>query len=221
MGNDRNKKFAILIALFSVTCLLVYFHGQPVPVTKKISLREALTGLQGYRVARYITLEDDVYNFLDLDDYIFADYVSDKGKANLFIGYYFSSDKVSAAHSPLVCFPGQGWDITPPSWNTLYIGKNEIGYAEVTATFGEEKELVFYWYQAGERTNPQVYQNKIYTIYNKLFNGDGQHAFVRITVPLTDSSRDQAEQVAHDFMRTFYPKFLTYIREQADSKDND
>jgi EpsI family protein len=97
-------------------------------------------------------LEENIYQFLDLDDYIFRTYEKDGVQITLYIGFYYTADKVSAAHSPLVCFPGQGWTITEPEYKQLKVGDHQINYAQIDATLGNQKELIVYWYQSHDDT---------------------------------------------------------------------
>lgn len=215
MGNKRTKQLIILIGLFSISILFVYFYKKQVDSLGKPSLQGALASINGIVAVRNIKIEEDVYSFLDLDDYVFADYIINNRKVNLFIGFYYTVDKVSAAHSPLVCFPGQGWTISEHSSQRVNVGTDEILYAEIIATLDGQNDLVLYWFQAGKKTTPQVYKNKINSMVNKVLQNDQQHAFVRITVPLGESSYDKAKQTALDFLNIFYPKFLEFIEAEA------
>ena len=156
-------------------------------------------------------MDKKIYQFLDLDDYIFTNYIGNEGKVNLFIGYYYSANKISAAHSPLVCFPSQGWTINDLSRHHLNVGHHEIFHEEIIATLSEQKELVLYWYQSHLNTTPNVYMNKITTMYNKLMHREEQHAFVRVSIPFTDTNYAQAQKAGTNFIKAFYPKFIDFI----------
>lgn len=213
MGKSREKKLIVLIVLFLTTCFLVYGPSRERSdmVHKTHSLRDMMGQIQGYSVVNPITLGKSTYRFLDLDDYTFADYRGQDGLVNLFIGFYYTTDKISAAHSPLVCFPGQGWGITSPAVHQLVVGTHTIHYAEIEATREGQKELVLYWYQSFHDTTPRVYRNKINALYNKLAKQEQQNAFVRVSVPMTDSSSAKAEKTGRDFIKAFYQKFIEYI----------
>ena len=48
-----------------------------------------------------------------LDDYMLSDYKGTDGKAiNFYVAYYPSQRKGESPHSPIVCIPGDGWQIT-------------------------------------------------------------------------------------------------------------
>ena len=182
---------------------------------RKAPLKNYFQQLTGYQTERSIDLSNDNVKMLKLDDYIFIDYKGPTGHTNLYIGYYYTANKAYSAHSPLICYPSQGWKIADkPQKKTLQLGPNIINYEEIITSLGEQKELVLYWYQAGLQTNTQVYKNKIDMGFNKLRNNDEQHGFVRVAIPLT-TSYTETQKAATNFIMAFYPEFISYIRNKA------
>jgi hypothetical protein len=115
---NKERQLIVLILLFAIPCLFAFAKSEPPKVEKKIKLTEALAHIDGYKVVNSSNLEENIYQFLDLDDYLFRTYEKDGVKITLYIGFYYTVDKVSAAHSPLVCFPGQGWTSLSRSINS-------------------------------------------------------------------------------------------------------
>ena len=213
MGNKRHVRLVILIVLLLTAVVAVYRPAETVNVTKKRSLQSVFGTIAGYQLAGVTPLEANVYRFLDLDDYVAAIYTQGDGPIGLYIGYYYTLDKVSSAHSPLVCFPGQGWTIDKPRSGQMQVGEHTVQYAEMTASLEGRKELILYWFQAGDSTAPEVYKNKISAIINK-FNGKSQqHAFVRVSVSYERTSIEQARESGRAFIAAFYPQFISYIHE--------
>jgi EpsI family protein len=212
MGNQKEIKLFVLALLFLSTCVAVYGRDTNEQLQKKPPLREFLGDIEGYTLLRNIALAENAEKMLNLDDYIFADFKGKTGRSNLYIGYYYSAGKAYASHSPTICYPSQGWEIdTAPISGTLKIGTSKIKYMEITTSFGKQKELVIYWYQARLRTNTRVYKNKIDMGYNKLVFNDSHHGFVRVAVPFSDSSYVEAKKTAFDFIDSFYPHFEIYL----------
>jgi EpsI family protein len=217
MGNKKEHYLIPLFVLLAVAAFWAYRPGVAKEVIKPQLLDQALAGVGGsgpYRFARTLPLDEPTINFLDLDDYTQMVFEHAGVPVNLFIGYYYSLEKISAAHSPLVCFPGQGWTITAPTEHHLAVGEHRIHYAETIASLGEHQELVLFWYQADKNTIPQAYRNKLHAMYNKLTNGREEHAFVRVTVPVLESGLDQARSTAEQFITVFYPRFLEYVNNE-------
>lgn len=212
MGKKVQGKIIVLIVLLLVTSLFVYRQKAPGAAAKPTGLQTLLGPVPGYQTIGSVTLDPSIISFLDLDDYTQIGYNSKDGRAlSLYIGYYFTADKVSAAHSPLVCFPGQGWSLTTPGAGQLQVGEHFVKYAEMTATLEDRKELVFYWYQAYDKTETEIYRNKLNTMLNQITAGRQEHAFVRVTVPILEAGPEEARRVGLAFISAFYPIFLGYI----------
>ncbi len=209
------RKLFILSVLFAITSVFVYVGGSTQQMSKT-PINNYFTGIRNYKAIRQIKMEDEVLNLLQLDDYLFVDFQGMDAKITLYIGYYYSADKASAAHSPLICYPSQGWKIEEQLVERkVNILSNVVHYNEIVTSLGEQKELVLYWYQAAQDTNTKVFKNKINVAYNKLTNKGEQHAFVRITVPLTgEESVQSARKKAERFIFVFYPHFLEFITTQ-------
>jgi len=215
LGKKIEIKLSVLCILFLFTCAFIYWPTAPRKTTKKTDIGHYLEHIDGYKKLRRIDLEDDHVQMLKLDDYAYHDYQGGLGKVNLYIGYYYTANKAYASHSPLICYPSQGWKIDKqPVLSSLEVGKHKINFEEVITSYGKQKELVLYWYQAHQYTNTQVYKNKIDMAINKIKHNDEQHGFVRVSTSLTDSSYDESKERVIDFIQAFYPKFIAFIDEE-------
>lgn len=211
MGTKKDTKLLILICVLGITCILVYSRYRAPQIVEKAPLKNYLMQLDGYETGQSVDLSSDHVSMLKLDDYIFIDYKGQKRNPNLYIGYYYTASKAYASHSPMICYPSQGWKIdNKPSKSSLQVGSRTINYEEIIVSLGDRKELVLYWYQAGLQTNTQVYKNKISLGYNKLMNNDEQHGFVRVALPF-NGNYNETKHAATIFIKTLYPQFINYI----------
>ena len=214
MGIKREVKLLSLALLFLLASIGVYgWKTTNIETISKTPLRDIFQHIEGYTLQRNLTLPEEHLKMLKLDDYTFTDYSAGaNGSVNLYIGYYYSANKAYAAHSPTICYPSQGWLIdSPPTAGTLKVGSRNINYQEITISFGEQKELVLYWYQARLHTNAQIIMSKIDIGRNKLAHSDESHGFVRVAVPFSASSYAEAKQRAVSFIQSFYPNFIDYL----------
>jgi EpsI family protein len=212
MQNRLKIKLFTLLFLFIFTCCFVYGYRQPDPTTIKAPLHSYFKQIGEYVAFNKITLDNEAYKMLDLDDYLYAEYQAGNSKINLYIGYYYTSDKAYSSHSPLICYPSQGWKIeNKPKVIVLKVPPHRIQCEEIITTYGQKKELVLYWYQAGLFTNTQVYKNKIDMGFNKLFNNTQEHGFIRVSIPFADDTYVDKKKFVVDFIQSFYPKFINFI----------
>ena len=194
MGNKKNNQLIVLIILLMLTCLLVYGMPASRQTEKKVSLAKYLEHIPGFTVEKSTDMPTEIYEVLDLDDYVSAIYRGDAGVVSLYIGYYYSIGKVSAAHSPLVCFPSQGWVLSHQVKKSIQVGDRTIYYEEMVSSISDTRMLVFFWYQAYDLTSTYIYRNKINTLLNEM-------------------SLEKAEKTGIDFIKAFYPQFLRYMNE--------
>jgi len=199
--------------MFFIVSLFVYGGKSPEAVQRKPALRDYFQDVAGHTATRQIPLNDEAVAMLKLDDYAFIDYQGEAPqKVTLYIGYYYTANKAYASHSPLICYPSQGWLIdNKPARRTLAVGEHAINYETIITSNGDHKELVFYWYQAHARTSNEIYRNKIDMAYNRLMGKNDQYAFVRVSVPISGSDPAGAEQAGLAFMRAFLPQFIEYF----------
>ena len=205
----------VIILLLCVTSTLAHVRvSDAVRVEHKQSLKKVFSSIDGYSTHNHLKVEQNIYDFLNLDDYIYSIYNKNGIDITLYIGYYYTFDKISSAHSPMVCFPAQGWILNKPMFHTVSTGENTVNYAEMEVTLGKTKQFILYWFQAYRNTSPHSHMEKVYALYNRLVHKNGQNALVRISIPLENISREDALEVGNHFIRAFYPGFIRYI--QAD-----
>lgn len=211
MGKTRKRHLILLIVLFLLTGVSVQLQTERAVERKSVRLQKQLEKVPGYRHSETFYLDQGIVSVLDLDDHISAEYEKDGRRVALYVGYYLSSNKVSAAHSPLACIPAQGWTLTAPAGQLLQVGNNRVKYNSTVATRDQRRELVLYWYQAHDKTETETYKNKINTLFNLIRSEKQDHAFVRVTIPIGESGLEEARVAGREFISAFYPVFLSYV----------
>ena len=116
----------------------------------------------------------------------------------------------------LVCFPGQGWAVSNRSTGEMSLDPKNgeiISYSSMVVERGDSRQLLIYWFQAYDRTNPDTFSQKLATLWNKVSGVGQDNAFVRISTSLNGTSADEARETIFRFIRAFYPVFLDYVRD--------
>ena len=133
-------------------------------------------------------LEQIYVDALKFDDYFLADYTDAEERAiNFYVAYYGSQRKGQSAHSPRSCLPGGGWEIADLSQrriegvringHALTVNRTEIHY-------GEQKQLVYYWFQQRDRVITNEYLVKWYLFWDALTRNRTDGALVRLSARL-------------------------------------
>ena len=209
------RKGTIVICCFLITGFFNFMKPDSYGVEKTQRLSEVFTPSKGWQPGPSIPLDYEIVKELKLDDYVNQNFSRDIDSAFLYIGYYLTSKNVGAAHSPLVCFPGQGWLLIDLEEKQISTEVGHINLASVIASTPEEQLLLIYWFQAFEQTSPGTLIQKLNLMRTRLVDRREDNAFVRITVPLKDRTRNQAFTLGADFIKAFYPAFLNYIHQTA------
>jgi len=208
-------KLIILIICFALTSILIYRVPESKVTNKQVPLSETLADIRGWTVSGYTPLDPKIVEALELDDYVNHTYSNGKEVISLYIGYYLSVKKVGAAHDPLVCFPGQGWVVSDSQKGSIILNTNpgdSISYSSMVIQRGMQKELIIYWFQSYDKTNPDTFSQKITSLWQKIFHQKEDNAFVRVSIPMGEKSLSGCQETSFKFIRSFYPVFLEYVK---------
>lgn len=214
MGQISRKKIVVLIICLLLTGLICNLLKTSTTAKKDVLLKNALTDIKGWHYNGVTRLDTKIVEALDLDDYANQSYTKNGQTVFLYIGYYLSKKKVGAAHDPMVCFPGQGWLLKDQKTKKLVLNAKtdeKISYSSMLAERSGTKELVVYWFQSYDKTNPGTFSQKITLLWNKFFNKGEDNAFVRITIRIGEKSVSECEETINEFIKVFYPVFLEYV----------
>lgn len=134
-------------------------------------------------------LRQTYLNSLKLDDYLLADYVhAETGRpVNLYIAYYASQRKGVSSHSPRSCIPGGGWEMGPLArrlFPEVKIDETPLAFNRVVIQRGEQRQLVYYWFQQRGRIITNEYLVKWYLFWDALKRNRTDGAMVRLMTPI-------------------------------------
>ncbi len=151
-------------------------------------------------------LEPDIEKVLAADDYINSIYQSpaEKGVVAFFVAYYNKQTEGQGIHSPEVCLPAGGWEVS--NLQQVPIDMSAVGYGTFNANRaiiqkGVSKQLVLYWFEGrGERV-ANDFRAKMDVLYDSLSKGRTDGALVRFVTPIgPEESEDDAQARLLRFM---------------------
>ncbi|MCB1752641.1 MAG: VPLPA-CTERM-specific exosortase XrtD [Gammaproteobacteria bacterium] len=133
-------------------------------------------------------LESIYLDSLKLDDYLLADYRSERGgQVNFYVAWYASQQAGSAAHSPRSCIPGGGWqisDITTREVDGISVAGRPLKVNRIEIKRGDVRQLVWYWFQQRGRVITNEYLTKWYLFLDGLTRHRTDGALVRLTTAI-------------------------------------
>lgn len=143
----------------------------------------------------------DMERVLAADDYLVSDYVdtstTDKLPVNLLISYYRSQTEGSGIHSPEVCIPAGGWEVSKWEQVTLSLSQAKGGKFSVNRAIIQkerDRQLVYYWFEQRGRRITNDYVAKAFTVWDSITLGRSDGALIRIITPIKGND-DQAAQL--------------------------
>jgi len=212
LGCHCRIRIVLLILLLLAVSAFINIESTSTQNLPETTLSKYLQDFDRWKYVNDILLPRYAVKALDLDDFLNRIYKSEDNHVNLYIGYYYSNKKIGAAHSPLVCFPGQGWDYSSKKNLSVQAGNDTLNIAAIYIAKGNEKQLVLYWFQAYDKTSSNTFMQKIHLYLSGLLYSRENNAFVRIMVPIDeDMNEEKAVQEGLDFIRSFYPHFKNYL----------
>jgi exosortase D (VPLPA-CTERM-specific) len=164
-------------------------------------------------------LDGTIERVLAADDYLIADFHNAEtgGAANLFIAFYRSQTEGSGIHSPEVCIPSGGWEVS--RWTKAETGIRLPSGAPLSVNRaiiqkGLDRQLVYYWFAQRGRHLTSDYAAKAYTVWDSVARTRTDGALVRVITPIGASEAvSAAEARLHGFLELTLAELPTYVPE--------
>ncbi len=161
-------------------------------------------------------MEQEFVDQLHFTDYAMGDYQNPQGKSiNFYTAYYESQRKGESTHSPETCLPGSGWLFREAGATTISLGQGRA--MRINRAFMEKtgaRELTYYWFAMRGRVLTNLYQVKLYTLWDALTKHRTDGALVRLITPVYEKETVQdAEARLQGFTREIVPILKEYIPE--------
>jgi len=108
---------------------------------------------------------------------LLANYRNEQGTViNFYVAYYQSQRKGVSPHSPRVCIPGGGWEIA--EFDRIEANNQPVN--RVLIKKGNQRQLVYYWFQGHGRVIANEYTNKWYLFIDSILKNRTDGALVRL-----------------------------------------
>jgi exosortase D (VPLPA-CTERM-specific) len=205
---------ASMLLLFSVAALALPSVTESIPARENfLSFPLRVGNWTGQR-----EVLDKVYlDQLRLDDYVLADYVQTHGAApvNLYVAWYDTQRAGYSTHSPKACLPGGGWrieDLREMNLGNIRIDSRPLRVNRALIQYGDQRQLVYYWFQQRGRVVTNEYLVKWYLLVDAVLRHRTDGALVRLITPAPSSvPLDSADQVLQVFAAAIAPNLDRYL----------
>jgi EpsI family protein len=169
------------------TFILVHSVSHGEPVVQHRQLRE-LPYIVSAWSGQDRPLAQEIVKAIGVSDYTNRLY-SGEGQVpvQLYVGYYETQKTGDTMHSPKNCIPGSGWDPIHAALATIPVAADrQIVVNDYIIQKDQDKQLVFYWYQARGRVIASEYSGKFWMVADAISRHRTDGALVRLITPLND-----------------------------------
>lgn len=217
---DRSKGLAAAVILTAGAAAILHIAPAPTPAEIK---RDPLVifpqKLGDWRAGLPERLDPDIERVLGADDYYGSNFgrAGERANVSLFIAWYRSQTEGSGIHSPEVCIPAGGWEMSDIDATDVTV--KGPGGADVTVPVnraiirrGLQRQVVYYWFEGRGRRLTSDYEAKAMLLVDSATIGRSDGALVRILTPLGQ----QEDEAAGDarlkaFLAELLPALPTYV----------
>lgn len=145
---------------------------------------------------------------LKADDYLSIAYMnpSRAEPVDLFIAYYRKQTGGAGIHSPEVCIPGGGWEMSRITSISVPVkladgSTQSMPVNRAVIQKGLERQLVYYWFEERGRHITSDYVAKAVTVFDGITRGRTDGALVRLITPIGAREPEaHAEARLRDFL---------------------
>jgi exosortase D (VPLPA-CTERM-specific) len=151
---------------------------------------------------------------MGLDDYLLANFQRpDSLPVNLWVAWYDSQRSGQSVHSPKSCLPGGGWEIRSLTQPTLKLADGrQLVVNRALIQQGNERQLVYYWFEQRGRTLTNEYLVKWYIIQDAILRNRTDGALVRLIVPVPENAQEaDVDRQLTGFASSLVPKLDPYL----------
>ena len=182
----------VITLLFTVAAAMMPERVEVPPARKDFSVFPLELGEWKGKSDR---LEQIYLDELKLDDYLLSDFTDGKQRTiNFYVAYYASQRKGESAHSPRTCLPGGGWEMKGLAAHEVAgvsINGHPLRVNRSIIQMGEQRQLVYYWFQERGRILTNEYLVKWFIFWDALTRNRSDGSLVRIITPLATGESDK------------------------------
>lgn len=161
-------------------------------------------------------LDNDIKKVLGADEYLIVDYSSTHGlpPVNFLVSYYASQTNGSGMHSPEVCIPAGGWEVS--RWGQFNVSLENPSFGQLSVNRaiiqkGQSKQLVYYWFEQRGRHVTSDYWAKAYTVWDSINRSRSDGALVRVVTPIEGEGVDAADKRLNDFLKFVVKELPSFV----------
>jgi EpsI family protein len=174
---------ALTVTMLAGTLLATKLAGHRNPQPLALPLTNIPTQIDGWSGTSGADVPEEVQGALKATSLLSRVYQRGGSAIDLFIAFYAEQRAGESMHSPRVCLPGSGWEISAYGSEQVPVGNERYTINRYVVQKGLERMTVLYWYQSRSSVVASEYLGKILLIRNTIMDGATAGSIVRLTFP--------------------------------------
>jgi len=164
-------------------------------------------------------LDLEVERVLAANDYYSGSFQSqdEATYVNFFAAWYEKQTEGSGIHSPAVCLPVGGWEVSAIDPTEVTIPNTSYGTFTLNRAViqkGLARQLVYYWFEQRGKRMTNDYLVKISVVVDSLTTGRADGAMIRFVTPILEGEDEAAADARMQrFMAVMLPKLPRFVPE--------
>lgn len=161
-----------------------------------------------------IPLNDEVLDMVRPDAHVFRNYRRGGEVVNVYLAFYRTIARSDLAHSPIICYRSQGWNIEARERVLLpgIGGAPPLRSTRMTVRKGGKTERVYFWYQTRNDSSAGLFGMRLRMLLNRFTGRDRLNVFVRVAGTCREPACAEAERAILDFLRRLRPHVDAVLR---------
>ena len=150
---------------------------------------------------------------LGADDHLNARFVRGSESVDLLLTFYTAqTGGNSGVHSPAVCLPAGGWEVSQWSRRSVALGDQSLTVNRAVIQKGLERRLVYYWFEQRGRQTASEYAVKFSLLQDAIATGRSDGGLVRLVTPISPGEdAATAEARLDDMLHTLVPLLTAHF----------
>lgn len=229
------KGLVVALLLLSLTALATAYQKTVTSTLEPhpIALEQLPKFLPGWEGKDGTSLTDDVRDILQLDKFVKRAYTNSQQQSILlYIGYWTkqSGEHQAAKHSPSICLPANGWNITRQPKEYILFDDTSIEPLHVKRLIGgvrDKQSLFTYWFFTGEHTYNEEWSALTRISIEAAIYGRSDGGIVEISAPIIHDKTTSFEQAlkeaklrSDNFIKALYPELKSLITNNPSLKND-
>ncbi|KPK41318.1 MAG: hypothetical protein AMJ78_05755 [Omnitrophica WOR_2 bacterium SM23_29] len=209
---ERKDNFIIAIILLGLTALGVLFVTNlkkiPVPESKLLDFPMQV----GLWSGKNLPMDKRVFEILGTDKVLLREYTSPKNE-KVWLAVVYGEQNRQSFHPPEYCYLGGGnVELLDKEKIAIKINKKEsMNVNRLLFQMGKYKQLVLYWFTAGNKMTENYYKQQIYFVLDEIKYRKSSGTLIRVSTTVINDDTKAALERSERFVREVLKLLPSYL----------